>query len=301
MVTFLVAGILISVQVVLFHYGYQYLYHHTQVQRLHSNQARLSTEPWVISREELTLTEEVLGSGAYGEVKVAIFRGMKVAAKILHSVIISDYNLRNFTREMTIASQVRHPNLLLFIGAITHGTNPIILTELMSTSLREELSKHALSKREIKFIAIDVACGLNYLHQWKPQPIVHRDVSSPNVLMKPSATNGWEAKVSDYGSANTVKLVSSQSVAPGNPAYAAPEAKFPDEHSPKMDVYSFGVILTEMVLHEQPEMSFVGRAEQAKLVQWDPLAGIIGECMAYSHTDRPSLAVVMDTLRQICL
>ena len=220
-----------------------------QVQELRSNLSRLSTEPWVISREELTLTEELLGSGAYEEVRVALFQGLHVAAKCLHNVIISDYNLRIFSREMSIASRLRHPNLLLFIGA-TKGRSPIILTELMTTSLRAELSHHPLSNRQIKSIAMDVACGLNYLHQWKPHPIIHRDVSSPNILLKPSGANSWEAKVSDYGSANSIQQISSYSIAPGNPAYTAPEARFPDDHTPKMDVYSFGVLLFEMSLHE---------------------------------------------------
>ena len=270
-----------------------------QVQELRSSLSRLSTEPWVIRREELTLTEELLGSGAYGEVRSAMFRGLKVAAKCLHNVIISDYNLRIFSREMTIASRLRHPNLLLFIGATTQGHPPIILTELMATSLRAELSQHPLSNQQTKSIAMGVACGLNYLHLWKPHPIIHRDISSPNVLLKPSGANSWEAKVSDYGSANSIQQISSYSVAPGNPAYAAPEARFPDDHTPKMDVYSFGVLLFEMSLQEQPEMSVAGRAEQAKMVQWVPLAQIIEECITHLPKNRPTIARVMDKLKPI--
>ena len=108
-----------------------------QVQQLRSNLSQLSTDPWVISTEELTLTDEKLGSGGYGEVRVALFQGLRVAAKCLHSIIASDYNLRLFSREMSIAAQVRHPNLLLFIRATsTQGQSPIISTQLMPTSLR---------------------------------------------------------------------------------------------------------------------------------------------------------------------
>ena len=245
------------------------------------------------------MTEVVIGTGAYGKINVAHFRGLRVAAKSLHDVLISEYNFYIFTREMTIASRLRHPNLLLFIGATTQGHPPIIVTELMATSLRAELTQHPLSKCQIKSIATDIACGLNYLHQWKPQPIIHRDVSSPNVLLKPSADNNWEAKVSDYGSANFIQQISSSSVMPGNPAYAAPEAKFPSDHTAKMDVYSFGVLLFEMCLQKQPEMSIDGRARQAKQVQWDSLAKIIEECMANLPTDRPPLAHVMEQLRRI--
>ena len=72
---------------------------------------------WVVRREEVELTEEVVGRGGWGEVKVAKFRGIRVAAKVLHNMIISEYNLQLFSREMTIAAKIRHPNLLLFIGA----------------------------------------------------------------------------------------------------------------------------------------------------------------------------------------
>ena len=200
---------------------------------------------------------------------------------------------------MSIASRLRHPNLLQFIGATIQGRPPIIVTELMATSLRAELSQHPLSNQQIKSIAMDVACGLNYLHQWKPDPIIHRDVSSPNVLLKHSGANSWEAKVSDYGSANSIQQISSYSVAPGNPAYAAPEARFPDDHTPKMDVYSFGVLLFEMSLHEQPEMSVAGRAEQAKMVQWGSLANIIEECIAHLPKERPTIARVLEMLNSI--
>ena len=79
------------------------------------------------------LTEEVLGSGGWGEVKVGIFRGTKIAVKCLHQLIVSEYYLQLFYREMDIASYVCHPNLLQFIGATRVG-NPIIVTKLMPTS-----------------------------------------------------------------------------------------------------------------------------------------------------------------------
>ena len=123
----------------------------------------------------------MIGKGGWGEVKVAHFRGLRVAAKCLHELIISQYNIAVFTREMDIASKVRHPNLLQFIGATREG-NPIILTELMPTSLRKELeSGSPLPYHAVLNISVDVACALNYLHLFRPHPILHRDVRS--VLM----------------------------------------------------------------------------------------------------------------------
>ena len=134
----------------------------------------------------MELTDEVLGKGAWGEVKVAKFRGLRVATKVLHDVIISEYNQQLFAREMAIAAKIRHPNLLLFIGATREG-EAIILTELMPTSLRRELEKKGVPRVQITSIAQDVACALCYLHQWRPSPIIHRDMSA-NVLA------GWRAK-----------------------------------------------------------------------------------------------------------
>ena len=90
---------------------------------------RLDNPHWLIHKEEVQMTQEVLGTGGWGEVKVGVFRGTKVAVKCLHKLIISDYYLQLFSREMEIASRIRHPNLLQFIGATRVG-NPLIITEL---------------------------------------------------------------------------------------------------------------------------------------------------------------------------
>ena len=83
------------------------------------------------------MTQEVLGDGSYGKVKVAMFRGLRVAAKSLHGIIISDYTRNLFSREMEIASSVHHPNLVQFIGA-TRVSTPIILTEIMTKSSKRK-------------------------------------------------------------------------------------------------------------------------------------------------------------------
>ena len=198
---------------------------------------------WVVSRQEIHLTAEELGKGGWATVRVAMFRGQRVAAKCLHNQIISTHNIRLFTREMNIAAHARHPNLLQFIGA-TMDDEPIILTELLPTSLRRLMESTTLSRQQIRSIGCDVARAVNYLHLTTPDPIIHRDISSANVLLEPSGEGTWKAKVSDYGSANFVRFTTT--IGPGNPLYSAPEAGEPRRHSPKMDVYSFGILLVEM-------------------------------------------------------
>ena len=262
-------------------------------------QQALTDDHWVINKDEVTLTREELGRGSYAVVTVGIFRGLRVAVKSLHTIIISNYNRGLFSREMSIASRVRHPNLVQFIGATKVG-NPLILTELMSTSLYKKLQETELSNQQILSIAQDVALGLNYLHLFKPQPIIHRDVSSPNVLLKPcTGAAGYEAKVADYGTAKLQQGTAGSTVMPGNPAYAGPEARDPDQHSPAMDVYSYSVLLMEMNLCSPPEMTTAEREVQASDVSWSDMKSLIQRGLNANPRARPTMAQVIESLKRM--
>ena len=243
---------------------------------------------WVVRREEIEMTEEVLGKGGWGEVKVAKFRGLRVAAKCLHEVILSPYNISVFTREMEIAARVRHPNLLQFIGATRVGT-PIILSELMPTSLRKELETGPLPYPAVLTISQDIACGLNYLHLFKPDPILHRDVSTANVLLQP-ISGGWRAKVSDYGSANLQPMIG-RTVNPGNPVYSAPEAGVPRNHSPAMDVYNYGVVLIEMMICRIPEVA--QRQLHINSIRRQAFKALIERCLKENRRERPTMSEII--------
>ena len=193
----------------------------TAQQILRDNQAQRSPD-WVIPRNQIQLTTKSLGRGAWGEVVQGRFCGCVVAVKTIHDLILSPHNRRLFEREMDIASRCRHPCLLQFIGATNDDHTPLFLTEVMETSLRALLQERFLSQTEITVIALDVARGLNYLHQKRPIPILHRDISSANVLLWRQGTQ-WRAKVSDYGTANFKKQT--MTVAPGALIYSAPEAR----------------------------------------------------------------------------
>ena len=251
---------------------------------------------WVIEGEEIQMTQEVVGRGGWGEVKVGVFRGTRVAVKCLYDLILSQYNLALFSREMDIASRVRHPNLLQFIGATRVG-NPMIVAELMPTSLRKEMDKSPLTRPQILGISRDVASALNYLHLWRPEPILHRDVGSPNVLLEPSGHNQWKGKLSDYGSANIQHQISS-TVGPGNPAYAAPESRYPNDHSPAMDVYSFGVLLMEMVVHRPPPPTTREKDALIRTIQWAPMKELIQSCTQEAKEQRPTTSNVLQELRR---
>ena len=245
-----------------------------------------------MQNEEIQLTQQELGRGAYGVVVVAEFRGSKVAAKCLYSDIISDYNRDMFVREMNIAAKLRHPNLVQLIGATLEG-RPVILTEPMTTSLRATLVQGPLEPAQIKSIGQDVARALNYMHLTRPDPILHRDISSANVLLNPTPSNGWLAKLSDYGSANFLRKV--KTIGPGNPAYSAPEAAIPSKQSIKMDVFSFGVMLVEMVIRKSPDQEIRAahiREAKMKCVDLPTLSGLaqlIDKCVDDNPTRRPTI------------
>ena len=184
---------------------------------------------WIIEREEIDLSQTILGKGAWGSVRKGTFRGCQVAVKEIHELILSVHNRRLFEREMSIASRCRHPNLLQFIGATNDDDSPLFVTELLDTSLRHLLSQRALNHNEEIGLAMDVAKGLNYLHCNKP-PIIHRDISSANVLLW-RRDETWRAKLSDYGAANFMRQYMTAN--PGAIIYSAPEA-FTNQQSPKV-------------------------------------------------------------------
>ena len=217
-----------------------------------------------------------------------------MAAKRLHSVIISDYNFGIFSREIGIASMVRHPNLVQFIGAIVDD-GLVILMELMQTSLSNELRKGVrFSNIQILSLAMDCAGALNYLHLRKPNAIIHRDVGSPNILLEPIGTI-WKAKISDLGTANMIDRIGNRTESYGNPNYIAPEGHLAHLQSPLMDSYSLGVVLMEITLCEFPYP--VQRSQQLEsLARWPPMKSLVQDCLSSEPNRRPSMSTILHRL-----
>ena len=207
---------------------------------------------WVISRDEIFLTNEMLGEGAWGKVLLGRFRGCKIAVKQVHNLVLSSFSRSLFEREMKIASRCRHPYLLQFIGATNDEGPPLFVTELMETSLRALLEPQLqpLSDSEISIISSDIALALNYLHKTKPLPIIHRDLSSANVLLWRHGRQ-WRGKVSDYGTANCIQQI--MTPGPGARIYSAPEAFTKDEQTVKVS----DNIVEEMSCRLEPTISVI--------------------------------------------
>ena len=249
---------------------------------------------WVVHRREIQMTDRELGGGGWGVVKVAKFRGIEVAAKSLYEVIRSDYYRHLFIREMNMAARLRHPNLVQFIGATLEG-EMIILTELMHTSLRRVLEQGGISREHTLSISVQVCQALNYLHLMQPDPVIHRDISSANVLLNPLPNNGWLAKVTDYGSVNTLRALQTEN--PGNPVYAAPEARVPSLQSTKMDIFSVGVLLIEMCTGQFP--SDDGRERLLLTISDRGFSELISRCIDRERDNRPTAQELLSELKQL--
>ena len=254
---------------------------------------------WLISRHEIALTQHELGNGGWGRVVQATFRNEQVAAKCLHHQIISEYNVQHFVREMQISSKCHHPNLLRFLGATLEG-DPIILTELMDTNLYDAIRHHELKDHQIILLLQDIASAINYLHNLSPEPIIHRDISSSNVLLNGPVRSKWIVKLSDFGSANFLWHTSEQSRAPGNPTYAAPEVLSPHSHSEKMDVYSFGVLLFEICSGQAPSLQLRNEVLPTAAAVWpEPnrhFVPLIVSCTRANKDERPTMSDVLAEL-----
>ena len=232
---------------------------------------------WKISHKDIGETKTELGRGGWAEVTIGKFRGRNVAIKRLYKVLIeqkeqNEHYLDLLHREINTMSQLRHPNLLQFIGAVLDhpSGNPMIITEVMDTSLRKayeskELTPDPSCRPVILSIMRDVAVGLNYLH-CLPDPIIHRDVSSANVLLESKGPWKWKTKLSDFGSAKFARAAVTK--APGAFVYSAPESlqtvtaaatlHNKKEQTTKMDSFSYGVLLCEMVTCQFPSVETFG-------------------------------------------
>ena len=262
-------------------------------------------EFWQVSPEEVSIREdEVLGRGAWGYVAKGTFRGTVVAVKRVYPEILEQTTLDRIRREIRTMAQIRHPNLVLFIAAVLNEqTGPMIVTELLDISLRQAYQANRVGANKRRIFQ-DVSSALVYLHQQR-EPIIHRDVSSANVLLIFSPNDTWLAKLSDFGSANLARYATT----PGEGAilYTAPEAyphpptspTPPPPQTTKIDVYSFGVLVCEVITRVFPESDKFAGLMEAVGRNWPQIHQLISSCVSHSPQDRPTMVTVLTRLQQL--
>ncbi|WJZ82267.1 hypothetical protein VitviT2T_002037 [Vitis vinifera] len=203
-----------------------------------------------IQWEDLHFGEEI-GRGSYAAVYHGIWNGSDVAIKVYFGNEYSEGTLQDYKKEIDIMRRLRHPNVLLFMGAVYSQERLAIVTELLPRgSLFRVLHKsnQVLDIRRRLRMALDVARGMNYLHHRNP-PIVHRDLKSSNLLVD----KNWNVKVGDFGLSklkHTTFLTAKSGR--GTPQWMAPEVLRNDPSNEKSDVFSFGVILWELMTQSIP-------------------------------------------------
>ena len=255
----------------------------TQQQLLGVQSMMTCSRLWVVSHDQVTIGKEI-GRGAWATVHEATFRGATVAAKCLHQIITAPSTKQLFQREMEMALQCQHQNIVTFLGATLEGP-PVILMELMDTNLRGAYEQGKIEDHQVLGILYDIASALHFLHT-RPDPVIHRDVSSANVLLKAQYNGEWLAKLGDLGTAKLQRLVAT--AGPGAIIYGAPEAADPSKHSSKMDVYSFGVVVVEVLTQTLPFQNLTTLKDQVQQ-QFPQYHQLVTSCTNQQSSDRPTM------------
>lgn len=198
----------------------------------------------------------MIGSGGFGDVYRAHLKDNTVVAikKLKH---VSGQGDREFTAEMETIGKVKHRNLVPLLGYCKVGDERLLVYEYMKFGSLEDVL-HDRKKNGLKLnwttrrkIAIGSARGLAFLHHNCIPHIIHRDMKSSNVLLD----ENLEARVSDFGMARHMSVMDthlSVSTLAGTPGYVPPEYYQSFRCSTKGDVYSYGVVLLELLTGKQP-------------------------------------------------
>ena len=269
--------------------------------------------------------EELLGKGGMGEVYCAIHTtlGRKFALKLLRSSFSWERDaIRRFYLEARAASQVQHPNIVSITDFIEseEGEFCYVMEYLEGEALNQRLDRGALSLEETLDIAVQIGMGLEALHN---AGVIHRDLKPPNVFLARQAREPVRVKLLDFGIiklSQDSKLVKKLAKGTGHlrlmgtPDYMSPEqvqALATLDH--RADIYSFGVILYEMLSGRRPLLSpSTGELLQKVMVEKPlspsdlteaeippPLERLIMRCLEKDPDDRPeTVGEVVEVLRE---
>ncbi|PWZ07342.1 putative receptor-like protein kinase [Zea mays] len=216
----------------------------------------------------------VLGVGGFGCVYKAVFDGgVTAAVKRLEGG--GPECEKEFENELDLLGRIRHPNIVSLLGFCVHEGNHYIVYELMEkgsldTQLHGASHGSALTWHIRMKIALDMARGLEYLHEHCSPPVIHRDLKSSNILLD----SDFNAKISDFGLAVTSGNIDKGSMKlSGTLGYVAPEylldatVSISGKLTEKSDVYAFGVVLLELLMGRKP-VEKMSQTQCQSIVTW---------------------------------
>ncbi|KAJ8675413.1 hypothetical protein QAD02_011199 [Eretmocerus hayati] len=250
-------------------------------------------------------TGEIVGKGSFGVVFKGTWRGKPVAVKNINS----EGERKAFAIEVRQLSRVNHPNIVKLYGACTK--NPVCLVmeyaeggslyNVLHSNLQPSYTAgHAISW------ALQCAQGVAYLHNLKPKPLVHRDLKPPNLLL---ILGGQTLKICDFGTACNLSTYMTNNK--GSAAWMAPEVFEATKYTEKCDVYSWGIILWEILSRKKP---FSDRGATAISIIWGvyqgrrppllencpkPIEDLIVRCWDKDPEKRPSMDEVVKIMSQL--
>uniref|UniRef100_A0A2P2MR24 Receptor-like serine/threonine-protein kinase n=2 Tax=Rhizophora mucronata TaxID=61149 RepID=A0A2P2MR24_RHIMU len=260
-----------------------------------------------------------IGRGAGGIVYKGILPGHRVAA--IKKLYEADQGEPEFRAEFSTIGKLNHMNLIEMWGYCAEGKHRLLVYEYMEHgSLAENLSIKALDWKQRFDIAVGVAKGLAYLHEECLEWVLHCDIKPQNILLD----RDFQPKLSDFGLFQTLRRGSNAnsriSKIRGTRGYIAPEWVFNQPITSKVDVYSYGMVMLEMVTGRSP----TAEAEARRLTAWlteemerasriehviDPelhgkydklkmevLVEVALRCVRDNKDDRPSMSQVVEML-----
>jgi ankyrin repeat protein len=277
----------------------------------------LTEGTWEIDGSDLEYTKK-LGSGTSGKVYKGLLKGKEVAIKVLIAVDAAD-QMEEFKKEFFILTTVRSPYMVTFFGASVTPKLTMVMEYCSRGSLYHVLNNKQMDVNWEQALAFcsDMACGMEVLHNFKPDPIVHRDLKSLNLLV----TNDWRVKVCDFGLSRMTggnNLETFKKLC-GTFAYCAPEIFSGGTFTDRSDVYSMGIVLWEVVYrairggYQQPFSEFPNLHHDFQIMLQaasgvrptippetpQVMRTLIEDCVAAEVAKRPTAGQVAERLAKI--
>uniref|UniRef100_A0A8C9R796 Mitogen-activated protein kinase kinase kinase n=1 Tax=Scleropages formosus TaxID=113540 RepID=A0A8C9R796_SCLFO len=271
--------------------------------------------PLEIDFAELHL-EEVIGAGGFGKVYKGVWRHEEVAVKAARQDPDEDISAtaESVRREARLFWMLRHPNIIALRGVCLREPNLCLVMEYArGGALNRALAGKKVPPRVLVNWAVQIATGMNYLHNQAIVPIIHRDLKSSNILILEQLDwddlFGKTLKITDFGLAREWHCTTKMSAA-GTYAWMAPEVIKLSLFSKSSDVWSFGVLLWELLTGEVPyrEIDALAVAYGVAMNKLtlpipstcpEPFARLLEECWRPNPHSRPSFGTILSQLLAI--